>query len=52
MIDSALTAGCLTDTLKDFQRQEIEEKKFLRWIAQGGNLSYADFWSGIINNGR
>jgi hypothetical protein len=51
MIDSALTAGCLADTLTDFQRQEIREKKFLRWIAQGGNLSYAEFWS-RISNGR
>lgn len=51
MIDSALSAGYLMDTLEDFQKQEIEEKKFLRWIAQGGNLSYEDFWS-KISNGR
>jgi hypothetical protein len=39
------------DTLEDLQRQEIEEKKFLRWIVQGGDLSYADFWS-RMSNGR
>lgn len=50
MIDSALSAGCLMDTLEDLQRQEIEEKKFLRWIVQGGDLSYADFWSRMSND--
>ena len=51
MIDSALTAGCLEEVLTDIHNQEIEGKKFLRWVVQGGGLSYADFWS-KISDGR
>lgn len=51
MIDSALSAGCLEKVLKDFQRQELEEKKFFRWVIQGGNKSYEEFWSDM-RNGR
>lgn len=45
MIDSALSAGCLEKVLMDFQKQELEEKKFFRWVIQGGNMSYQEFWS-------
>lgn len=44
MIDTGIAAGCLSDVIADVWKQEEQELKIRRWIAQGGNKSYADFW--------
>ena len=51
MIDSTLSAGCLLEVLHDFREQELEAKKYFRWVMQGGTTSYEEFWR-MMKNGR
>ena len=44
MIDSALTAGCLDETMQNFWKQNIRELKFRRWLAHGYGKSYYQMW--------
>lgn len=44
MIDTGLAAGCLCEVIKDVWKQDAQEIKVRRWIAQGGGKSYETFW--------
>lgn len=44
MIDNAMTAGCLRETIEEIQHQEQEQMKFFRWLAHGHGMSWDDFW--------
>ena len=44
MIDSALSAGCLSEVLRDVWKQNVRDKKFERWLAHGHGKSYQQFW--------
>lgn len=50
MIDNALAAGCLKETIEEIQRQEQEQMKFYRWLAHGHGMSWNDFWK-VEENG-
>ena len=44
MIDTGIAAGCLCEDIKDVWKQDAQEIKVRRWIAQGGGESYERFW--------
>lgn len=44
MIDNTLRAGCLAQTLKDFEKQRLADMKFQRWLAHGAGQSYSQFY--------
>ena len=44
MIDTGLTVGCLSEVIEDVWKQDAQELKVRRWIAQGGGASYERFW--------
>lgn len=44
MIGNALIAGCLAQTLKDFEKQRLDDMKFQRWLAHGGAKTYSEFY--------
>ena len=44
MIDTGIAAGCLSEVIEDVWKQDAQEIKVRRWIAQGGGESYEAFW--------
>ena len=44
MIESAMAAGCLRETVRDVWKQNKQDRKFDQWLIQGHGKSYEQFW--------
>ena len=44
MIDTGLAVGCLQEVIEDIWKQDAQDLKVRRWIAQGHGRSYKQFW--------
>lgn len=44
MIETGLRVGNLKDIISDVFKQDMEDIKIRRWIVQGAEKSYKEFW--------